>query len=61
MLLSRNWNPLLSVFPLITVLLIEGRLCLHGSFQGVNEQLQEQLHKENLEFEFVELKQRSYK
>ncbi|SMO56469.1 fumarate reductase/succinate dehydrogenase flavoprotein subunit [Fodinibius sediminis] len=30
-------------------------------FQGVNGQLQEELHKENLEFEFVELKQRSYK
>lgn len=30
-------------------------------YQGVNGQLQEQLHKENLEFEFVELKQRSYK
>ncbi|MGK7370018.1 MAG: fumarate reductase/succinate dehydrogenase flavoprotein subunit [Candidatus Halalkalibacterium sp. M3_1C_030] len=30
-------------------------------YQGVNGQLQEELHKENLEFEFVELKQRSYK
>jgi len=30
-------------------------------FQGVNGRLQEELHKENLEFEFVELKQRSYK
>ncbi len=30
-------------------------------FKGVNGQLQEELHKENLEFEFVELKQRSYK
>jgi len=30
-------------------------------YQGVNGELQEQLHKENLEFEFVELKQRSYK
>lgn len=30
-------------------------------FQGVNGELKEQLHKENLEFEFVELKQRSYK
>jgi succinate dehydrogenase / fumarate reductase flavoprotein subunit len=30
-------------------------------YQGVNGQLQEQMHKENLEFEFVELKQRSYK
>lgn len=30
-------------------------------FQGVNGELQEELHKENLEFDFVELKQRSYK
>lgn len=30
-------------------------------FQGVNGELKEKLHKENLEFEFVELKQRSYK
>ncbi len=30
-------------------------------YQGVNGELKEQLHKENLEFEFVELKQRSYK
>ena len=30
-------------------------------FQGVNGQLQEKLNKENLEFKFVELKQRSYK
>ncbi|MBN2732567.1 MAG: fumarate reductase/succinate dehydrogenase flavoprotein subunit [Balneolaceae bacterium] len=30
-------------------------------YQGVNGQLQEKLHKEDLEFEFVELKQRSYK
>ncbi len=30
-------------------------------FQGVNGELQEELHKEDLEFEFVELKQRSYK
>jgi len=30
-------------------------------YQGVNGQLQEKLNKENLEFEFVELKQRSYK
>lgn len=30
-------------------------------FQGMNGELEEQLHKENLEFEFVELKQRSYK
>jgi succinate dehydrogenase / fumarate reductase flavoprotein subunit len=30
-------------------------------FQGVNGELEEALHKENLEFEFVELKQRSYK
>jgi len=30
-------------------------------YQGVNGELQEKLHKENLEFEFVELKQRSYK
>ncbi|MEP1151879.1 MAG: fumarate reductase/succinate dehydrogenase flavoprotein subunit [Balneola sp.] len=30
-------------------------------FKGVNGELQEELHKENLEFEFVELKQRSYK
>ena len=30
-------------------------------FQGVNGQLEEELHKEDLEFEFVELKQRSYK
>jgi succinate dehydrogenase / fumarate reductase flavoprotein subunit len=30
-------------------------------FQGVNGELEEELHKEDLEFEFVELKQRSYK
>ncbi len=30
-------------------------------FKGVNGELNEELHKENLEFEFVELKQRSYK
>ncbi|HKL18219.1 MAG TPA: fumarate reductase/succinate dehydrogenase flavoprotein subunit [Halalkalibaculum sp.] len=30
-------------------------------YRGVNGQLQEEMHKENLEFEFVELKQRSYK
>jgi succinate dehydrogenase / fumarate reductase flavoprotein subunit len=30
-------------------------------YRGVNGELDEQLHKENLEFEFVELKQRSYK
>lgn len=30
-------------------------------FKGLNGSLQEELHKENLEFEFVELKQRSYK
>lgn len=30
-------------------------------FENVNGQLNEKLHKENLEFEFVELKQRSYK
>ncbi len=30
-------------------------------FQGVNGELQEELHKEDLEFDFVELKQRSYK
>lgn len=30
-------------------------------FQGVNGELNEKLHKEDLEFEFVELKQRSYK
>lgn len=30
-------------------------------YQSVNGQLREELHKENLEFEFVELKQRSYK
>ncbi|MFV1884352.1 MAG: fumarate reductase/succinate dehydrogenase flavoprotein subunit [Balneola sp.] len=30
-------------------------------YQGVNGELKAQLHKENLEFEFVELKQRSYK
>ncbi len=30
-------------------------------YKGVNGQLEEELHKENLEFEFVELKQRSYK
>ncbi len=30
-------------------------------YKGVNGQLQEELHKEELEFEFVELKQRSYK
>jgi succinate dehydrogenase / fumarate reductase flavoprotein subunit len=30
-------------------------------FQGVNGQLDEKLNKENLEFDFVELKQRSYK
>ncbi len=30
-------------------------------YQGVNGELQEKLNKENLEFEFVELKQRSYK
>jgi succinate dehydrogenase / fumarate reductase flavoprotein subunit len=29
-------------------------------YQGINGELQEELHKENLEFEFVELKQRSY-
>jgi len=29
-------------------------------FNGVNGELNEDLHKENLEFEFVELKQRSY-
>lgn len=30
-------------------------------FKGLNGKLEETLHKENLEFEFVELKQRSYK
>jgi len=30
-------------------------------YQGVNGELQEELHKEDLEFDFVELKQRSYK
>jgi succinate dehydrogenase / fumarate reductase flavoprotein subunit len=30
-------------------------------YKGVNGQLQEEMHKENLEFEFVELKTRSYK
>ncbi len=30
-------------------------------YKGINGQLQEEMHKENLEFEFVELKQRSYK
>lgn len=30
-------------------------------YQGLNGELQEKLNKENLEFEFVELKQRSYK
>jgi len=30
-------------------------------YQGLNGRLQEQMHKENLEFEFIELKQRSYK
>lgn len=30
-------------------------------YQGVNGELEEELHKENLEFDFVELKQRSYK
>ncbi|MCG2590534.1 fumarate reductase/succinate dehydrogenase flavoprotein subunit [Rhodohalobacter sulfatireducens] len=30
-------------------------------YQGVNGKLKTKLHKENLEFEFVELKQRSYK
>ena len=30
-------------------------------YKGVNGKLEETLHKENLEFEFVELKQRSYK
>jgi succinate dehydrogenase / fumarate reductase flavoprotein subunit len=30
-------------------------------FKGLNGQLEEELHKEDLEFEFVELKQRSYK
>jgi succinate dehydrogenase / fumarate reductase flavoprotein subunit len=30
-------------------------------YQGVNGKLNTELHKENLEFEFVELKQRSYK
>jgi len=30
-------------------------------YQGVNGELEEELHKEDLEFEFVELKQRSYK
>ncbi|HKK26242.1 MAG TPA: FAD-binding protein, partial [Gracilimonas sp.] len=30
-------------------------------FNGLNGKLEETLHKENLEFEFVELKQRSYK
>ncbi len=30
-------------------------------YQGMNGKLQEKMHKENLEFEFVELKQRSYK
>jgi len=30
-------------------------------YKGVNGKLEEVLHKENLEFEFVELKQRSYK
>lgn len=30
-------------------------------YKGVNGRLEEKLHKENLEFDFVELKQRSYK
>ncbi len=30
-------------------------------YKGINGELKEELHKENLEFEFVELKQRSYK
>jgi succinate dehydrogenase / fumarate reductase flavoprotein subunit len=30
-------------------------------YQGINGELREEMHKENLEFEFVELKQRSYK
>jgi succinate dehydrogenase / fumarate reductase flavoprotein subunit len=30
-------------------------------FQGLNGEIQHELHKEDLEFEFVELKQRSYK
>jgi len=30
-------------------------------YKGLNGKLEEVLHKENLEFEFVELKQRSYK
>lgn len=30
-------------------------------YKGINGRLQEELHKEDLEFEFVELKQRSYK
>ena len=30
-------------------------------FKGLNGSLEEEMHKENLEFEFVELKQRSYK
>ncbi len=30
-------------------------------FQGLNGKLEEKMHKENLDFEFVELKQRSYK
>ena len=30
-------------------------------YKGVNGELQEELHKEDLEFDFVELKQRSYK
>ncbi len=30
-------------------------------YQGLNGEIQHELHKENLEFEFVELKQRSYK
>lgn len=30
-------------------------------YEGLNGELREKLHKENLEFEFVELKQRSYK
>jgi len=30
-------------------------------FKGIEEELEHELHKENLEFEFVELKQRSYK
>lgn len=30
-------------------------------FKGLDSELHEELHKENLEFEFVELKQRSYK